>query len=154
MERLADIRGTEEHDFAAKAIKLGHRQEDVQKTINMYINDCIGWRMKPEVALYWSEFCFGRADAIGFQENKQILRISDLKTGRVATKFDQLIAYAGLFCLEYEFARPWELEVQLRIYQGNAVKVYLPEPDEVSHAMDRILTGTRLLEEIQAEQQA
>lgn len=152
MEHLAHLRGMEEHEFAARAIKLGHRMPDEQKTMNLYINDCIGWRMKPEVTLYWSEFCHGTADAIGFQESKQILRVSDLKTGKNPTKFDQLIVYAALFCLEYEFTKPWEIETELRIYQGNAAKLLVADPDEIFHAMDRILTGTRLLEEIRAEQ--
>lgn len=152
MEHLAHLRGTEEHEFAARAIKLGHWMPDEDKTMNLYVNDCIGWRMKPEVALFWSDFCFGKADALGFKESEMILRVSDLKTGKTPTKFDQLIIYAGLFCLEYEYPKPWELEIELRIYQGNAVKLYIPDPDEVFHAMDRILTGTRLLETIRSEQ--
>lgn len=154
MEHLAHIRGTEEHAFAAQAIKLGHRMEDVTKTLNMYVNDCIGWRMKPEVALYWSDFCFGTADALGFLEREMLLRVSDLKTGKTPASMDQLITYAALFCLEYEFPKPWELEIELRIYQSNKIKLVVADPHEVFQAMDRILTGTRLLEEIRAEQLA
>lgn len=152
MEHLAHLRGVEEHEFAARAIKLGHRMPEETKTMNMYVNDCIGWRMKPEVQLFWSEFCFGTADALGFMGSKMLLRVSDLKTGKTPTKFDQLVVYAALFCLEYEYPKPWELEIELRIYQGNRVKLYVPDPDEVFHAMDRILTGTRLLEQIRLEQ--
>lgn len=152
MEHLAHLRGTEEHFFAAQAIKLGHRMPDVQKTINMYVNDCIGWRMKPEIPLYWSDFCFGTADALGFVESQSLLRISDLKTGKSPTKMDQLIIYAALFCLEYEFPKPWELDIELRIYQSNRIEFLEPDPDDVFRAMDRILTGTRLLEEIRTEQ--
>lgn len=154
MEHLAAIRGTEEHDFAARAIRLGHRMEEGPKTLNMYVNDCIGWRMSPEVSLYWSDFCFGTADAIGFQERDMLLRVSDLKTGKNPTTFDQLVVYAALFCLEYEYPKPWELVFELRIYQGNKIKLHEPDGDEIFHAMDRILTGTRLLEQIQAEQQS
>jgi hypothetical protein len=120
----------------------------------MYINDSIGWRMKPEVPLYWSPHCFGHADALGLNEKLKVLRVSDLKTGRVAVKFDQLVIYAAIFCLEYEYNKPWELDFELRIYQGNAIKLHEPEPDEIVHAMDRILTGTRLLEAIYNEQRA
>lgn len=151
-EHLAAVRGTEEHDFAARAIKLGHRMPDVEKTMNMYVNDCIGWRMKPEVTLYWSEFCFGHADALGFSESKMELKISDLKTGRTPTQFDQLLVYAALFCLEYEYPRPWELDIELRIYQSNKVKLMEADPDDVFRAMDRILTGTRLLEAMARDQ--
>jgi hypothetical protein len=155
MEHLAAQRGTEEHDFAARAIKLGHRMpEEPRTTLSMYINDSIGWRMKPEVPLYWSPHCFGHADALGLNEKLKVLRVSDLKTGRVAVKFDQLVIYAAIFCLEYEYNKPWELDFELRIYQGNAIKLHEPEPDEIVHAMDRILTGTRLLEAIYNEQRA
>lgn len=152
MEHLAHIKGTREHTFAKDAIELGHRLPDLPKTLNMYVNDCIGWRMKPEVPLYWSDFCFGTADALGFWPTQKILRISDLKTGKTPANMDQLMAYAALFCLEYEFPRPWELEIELRIYQGNKIKDYFPEGEEVFTYMDRILTGTRLLEAIRDEQ--
>lgn len=154
MEHLAHVRGTEEHAFAASAIKLGHRMPDEQKTLNMYINDSIGWRMRPEVSLFWSEFCFGTADAMAFSESQKLLRCSDLKTGKTRTTFDQLIIYCGLFCLEYDYPKPWDFEFELRIYQSNRIKFHAPEPDEIFHAMDRILTGTRLLEQIRAEQLA
>ena len=151
MEHLAAMRGTIEHKFAADAIKLGHRLPDEPKTLNMYVNDSIGWRMKPEVPLYWSDFCFGTADALGFLEGQMLLRVSDLKTGRTPTSMDQLVTYCALFCLEYEYPKPWELQFECRIYQSNKIKLHIPDPDEVFHAMDRILTGTRLLEEIRAE---
>lgn len=152
MEHLAHLRGAEEHEFARRAILLGHRMPDEPKTMNLYVNDCIGWRMKPEVPLFWSDFCFGTADALGFVESQRLLRISDLKTGKNPTKFDQLVIYAALFCLEYEYPKPWELEIELRIYQSNGVKEMVADADEVFHAMDRILTGTRLLEQLRAEQ--
>lgn len=152
LEHLAALRGTEEHEYAKRAIKLGHRMAEEPKTMNMYVNDCIGWRMKPEVTLRWSEFCYGTADAVGFYESKMLLRISDLKTGKTRTTFDQLLAYAALFCLEYEYDKPWELDFELRIYQSNRVKLEIPDPHDVFVAMDRILTGSRLLEEFVLEQ--
>lgn len=155
MEELAARRGTEEHEYAARAITLGHRQpEEPPTTVGMYVNDSIGWRMKPEVILYWSDFCFGTADALGFVEKNLALKINDLKTGRTRTTFDQLVAYAALFCLEYDYPRPWELDIELRIYQSNRIKLHVPDHDEVALAMDRILTGTRLLEDMRREQSA
>lgn len=152
MDHLAHLRGTEEHEYAKRAIKLGHKMPDEPLTMNMYVNDCIGWRLKPEVLLYWSPFCFGHADALGFSKSKSLLRVSDLKTGKTRTTFDQLIVYAALWFLENEYTRPWEFETELRIYQSNKVKVLYPDPhDDIFTAMDRILTGTRLLEEISSE---
>lgn len=147
MEHLAALRGTQEHEYAKKAIELGHRMPDEPLTINMYVNDCIGWRLKPEITLYWSSVCFGTADAIGFVERDRLLRISDLKTGKTRTTFDQLVVYAALFCLEYEY-KPWEIETELRIYQSNKIKLHEADPDEIFHAMDRILVGDRLITEL------
>lgn len=151
LEHLAHVRGTKEHAFAKEAIELGHRLPDEPKTVNMYVNDCIGWRLKPEVALYWSDFCFGTADALGYSASQRVLRVSDLKTGKTPASMDQLLIYAALFCLEYEFSKPWELEFELRIYQSNRIKDYFPTGEEIFTYMDRILTGTRLLETIRDE---
>lgn len=149
--RLATLRGDEEHDFAQMAIHLGHRMPDIQKTMNLYVNDSIGWRLKPEVALFWSNDCFGRADAIGYRHSERILRVSDLKTGRSVTKVDQLEGYAALFCLEYEI-RPFDMAgIELRIYQSNECRLYIGDPDKIFHIMDRIVTGTRIIEEMRSE---
>ena len=86
-EKIADAyakyraaqRGTALHAFAAQCIKLGQRLPKSQKTLNMYVNDAIGYKMTPEQILYYSPNCFGTADAISFR--KDILRIHDLKTG-------------------------------------------------------------------------
>ena len=40
-----------------------------------YVNDAIGFRMEPEVILYYSENCFGTTDAIYFRDKE--LRIHD-----------------------------------------------------------------------------
>ena len=45
---LATQKGTELHDFAAKCITLGQKLPKSQKTLNMYVNDAIGFKMTPE----------------------------------------------------------------------------------------------------------
>jgi hypothetical protein len=50
--------------------------------------------MTPEQILFYSENCFGTADAISFRYNK--LRISDLKTGVIKGSVHQLEVYAAL----------------------------------------------------------
>lgn len=152
-EELQRMRGAREHAFAAEAISLGHRMPDVKKTMNMYVNDALGYRLSPEVELYWSDWCFGTADAIGYSNVDNTLRVFDLKTGRTATKIDQLMIYAALFCLEYEM-RPFDITIELRIYQGNQARIYDPTADEIFHIMDRIVTGTRIIEEIVEDQLA
>lgn len=136
--------GTILHDFAKTCILLGQRLDDIPKTLNMYVNDAIGFRMKPEQILYYSPYCFGTADAISFKHNQ--LRIHDLKTGKGATHMEQLEIYAALFCLEYDVDIS-DIEVELRIYQNNKVRVLVPEVTDIVPIMDKIVTGTKLIEE-------
>ena len=65
--QLAAARGSELHEFAASCIRLGQRLPKNQKTLNTYVNDAIGYKMSPEVALYYSPNCFGTTDAISFR---------------------------------------------------------------------------------------
>lgn len=144
-------RGTELHEYAAQAIKLGRRQPRNNDTVNQYINDAIGFRMTPEQVLYYSPVCFGTADAIGFRDGK--LRIHDLKTGTHPASMDQLRIYAALFCLEYD-VRPSDISIELRIYQNNEVFVLEPELDEIVHVMDRIVTADRIIQSMRMEDSA
>lgn len=90
-------RGTILHSFAAQCIKLGQRLPKSQKTLNMYVNDAIGYKMTPEQVLYYSPNCFGTADAISFRGD--MLRIHDLKTGESPTHMEQLTKDEALFVL-------------------------------------------------------
>lgn len=153
VSNLAARRGTELHEFASMAIRLGQKMPKNNQTINAYVNDCIGYRMQPEVILFYSPNCFGTADAIGFRNNK--LRISDLKTGITPTSFNQLYVYAALFCLEYDM-KPMQIQTEFRIYQNDEIK-YLPtvdglaDPDFITHVMSRIVYFDRRINEIRAE---
>lgn len=129
-------RGTELHAFAAKAIKLGVKLSDSKKTINLYVNDAIGYRMTPEVVLYYSENCFGTADAISFEDN--FLRIHDLKSGESPASVHQLEIYMALFCMEYK-QDPYKIKAELRIYQSNGVSIFKPDPAKIRAIMDKIV---------------
>lgn len=144
VNHLAAQQGTELHEFAKTCILMGQRLEDIPKTLNMYVNDAIGYKMLPEQVLYYSDYCFGTADAISFRKNK--LRIHDLKTGSTATHMEQLEVYTALFCLEYD-VNIAEIEVELRIYQNDEVRVHIPEIDEIVPIMDKIITSSRLIDE-------
>ncbi len=134
---LAAQKGTELHKLAHDMIRLGVKLGRSQTTLNMYVNDAIGFRMKPEQILWYSDYIFGTADAISIRKN--ILRISDLKTGVIVAKEHQLKIYAALFCLEYKY-KPFDLQIELRIYQNDEVREYLGDPDEIAHIMDTIIT--------------
>lgn len=143
-------RGTILHDFAAQCISLGQKLPRSKKTLNMYVNDAIGYKMRPEQVLYYSENCFGTADAISFRDN--MLRIHDLKTGVLPTHIEQLLVYAALFCLEYRY-KPSDIEMELRIYQNDEVLVHNPETDEIVPIMDKIVSFDKLLKKIKSEEE-
>ena len=147
---LATQQGTVLHDFAAQCIRLGQRLPKSKKTLNMYVNDAIGFRMNPEQILYYSENCFGTSDAIAFRNN--ILRIHDLKTGITPTHMEQLEIYAALFCLEYR-VKPANIDIELRLYQNDDITIYNPTPDIIVPIMDKIVTFDKLLKKIQREEE-
>lgn len=140
--RMAAQRGTELHALAHDLIRLGVKLPRTPKTLNLYVNDAIGWKMQPEVVLYHSEEAFGTVDAISFR--KKLLRISDLKTGVSPASVRQLEIYAALFCLEYGF-KPVEIDMELRIYQHDTVTVYEGDYDVVTHIMSKIVTFDKLI---------
>lgn len=145
---LSAEKGARLHAFAAEAIKLGIRQSRSKKTLNMYINDAIGFRMEPEVVLFYSENAFGTADAISFIKNK--LRIHDLKTGVTPASMDQLEIYAAFFCLEYEI-RPVDISIELRIYQNDDVVIAQPEPEYMTELMSRVIAADRIISAMRLE---
>lgn len=146
----ATKRGTELHQFAALAIKLGERLPKSNKTLCRYVNDAIGFGMKPEQILYFSENCFGTADAICFRND--LLRIHDLKTGKTPTSITQLKIYAALFCLEYR-KKPSDMDMELRIYQNDEVLVHSPEPAEIVSIMDKIKEFDKLITNLKKEEE-
>lgn len=146
--RQAAKRGTELHEFAMNAIRLRIRLARSQQTLNMYINDAIGFRMIPEQVLFYSYNAFGTADAISFR--KDFLRIHDLKTGASPTSMSQLLIYMAYFCLEYRI-KPFDIQAELRIYQNDYIQVMTPDPDEVTHIMDRVVHFDKRIEEMKAE---
>lgn len=145
MKSQAAKRGTELHALAHECIRLGVKLPSSRKTMNMYVNDAIGFRMTPEQILYYSDNAFGTADAISFRRQK--LRIHDLKTGENPSSVEQLEVYAALFCLEYHF-KPFEIEIELRVYQNDEVAIFEADPTVIAHIMDRIVTFDKILEEI------
>lgn len=147
--KMAALKGTELHDFARKAIELGIKLPNNGQTISMYINDAIGYKMTPEQVLFYSPNAFGTADAISFKKKK--LRIHDLKTGINEVSMVQLEIYAALFCLEYD-VKPNEIQTELRIYQSGNVIIEEPEPDDIYHLMDKIITFDKCINELRSEE--
>lgn len=154
LERLisaeAARRGTELHKLAHDCIRLGIKLPGNKKSLNAYVNDAIGYRMTPEQILFFSDHCFGTADAIGFRRN--LLRIFDFKSGESKASVDQLLVYAALFCLEYGF-KPFAIEYDLRLYQYDEMATFETDPDDVAHIMDKIITFSKRIDELRMEEQ-
>ena len=145
--------GTRLHEWAAETIKLGLKQPKSKKTIYAYINDAIGYKMEPEVVLFYSDRFFGTADAICFRNG--ILRIHDLKTGKIGkieSHMEQVEVYAALVCLEYK-VRPSDIKIELRIYKNDEVIVWNPTEEDIVPIMEKIIHLDKLLEEIDREEE-
>ena len=141
-------RGTRLHAFASEAIKLKIKLPRTKNTINMFVNDAIGFKMQSEQVLYYSINCFGTADAISFKNN--LLRIHDLKTGVGPTHMEQLMIYAALFCLEYNM-KPEKIDMELRIYQNDEIRDYIPKPEEIQEIMDKIVEFDMVLDKLKED---
>ena len=146
---LATLKGTELHDFAARCIKLGQKLPKSKKTLNMYVNDAIGYRMTPEQFLYYSYNCSGTADSISFKDG--LLRIHDLKTGVTPAHMEQLEIYAALFCLEYKI-KPADIDIELRIYQSDDIMIFNPTVEDIVPIMDKIITSDKIISKIKTEE--
>lgn len=142
---MAARRGTDLHAFAHEAIRLQVKLASGADAMAAYVRDAIGYKMSCEQTLYYSENCFGTADTICFRRNK--LRIHDLKTGISATSEKQLEVYAALFCLEYS-ASPFDIEIELRIYQRDEIRIFHPEPEAILFIMEKIVESDRQIEMI------
>lgn len=146
---IATLKGTQLHEFAAQCIRLGQKLPNSKKTLNMYVNDAIGFKMTPEQPLYYSDNCFGTADAISFR--KDILRIHDLKTGVTPANIKQLEIYAALFCLEYKI-KPGDIDIQLRLYQSDDIEYENPTAEIIVPIMDKIITFDKVINRIKTEE--
>jgi len=107
--------------------------------------------MTCEQVLYYSENCFGTADTIAFRY--KTLRIHDLKTGVWPAHVHQLEIYAALFCLEYD-VDPFEIKIELRIYQSNEVIVYDADPEDIIFIMGKIQEFDKLIAHKKLEEES
>ena len=157
--------GTVLHDFARKRIKYGMKLSKADKksaiidileagipkkvvdgldfdfifdNLQSYVNDAIGFRMSPEVHLYFSDNFFGTTDAISFHEKEKKLRIADLKTGNATPHIEQLIIYAALFCLQYK-KNPSDFDICLSFYHRGEIVEVETTANDIQETMDKIV---------------
>lgn len=147
-KHMATQRGTELHEFAMMCIRLKRKQRNTRDPLNQYINDAIGFRMKPEQPLFYSVNAFGTADSISFRDG--LLRIHDLKTGVSPVSMKQLEVYAALFCLEYH-EDPTQIGMELRIYQTEEKEIYVPKGKDILQIMETIVEFDKEIERLKLE---
>ena len=152
LNKQAAVVGTKLHEWAKNTIDLGIKQPRSKKTLYVYVNDAIGFKMSTEVVLYYSNRFFGTADAISFRDG--MLRIHDLKTGKsgkIEDHIEQLEVYAALFCLEYK-VKPGDINIELRVYKNDEVLYHNPTAEDILPIMDKIIHLNKLLEKIDNEE--
>lgn len=132
INQQAAARGTRLHELAKQLILEGLKLKGTTQTLTAFVNDAIGYGMTPEVALKYTDNCFGHADAICFDKN--LLRVHDYKSGSTPAHMEQLEIYAALFLLEYERifnVNPMNTKVNCRIYQSDDVQEWTPDKDRM-----------------------
>lgn len=122
----------------------------ILETLAPFVNDAIAFGMRSEQVLYYSENCFGTTDAISYKDG--ILRIHDYKSGTMPAHMEQLMIYAGIFCLEYKI-NPYDiLETELRIYQNAEILYHKPEAREIEDITKRIIEANNIIEKISCKE--
>jgi hypothetical protein len=148
---MAIQKGIELHDLARRLIELGVKLPKIKKAFNLYVNDAIGYRMTPELTLFYSYNAFGTTDAICFRDN--LLRIHDLKTCITAVSMRQLEIYSALFCLEYS-VNPVDINIELRIYQtDNEIVVHNPLAEDIGYVMNKIILFDKKIDKLKKEEE-
>ncbi len=147
---VASRRGTDLHDLAHKAIVLGVKLSRANKALATYVNDAIQYKMVCEQMLVYSDNCFGTADTLSFNPRSNKLRIHDLKTGIIHANQKQLEIYAALFCLEYA-VDPTTIDIELRIYQRDDVRVIHADQDMIAGIMEKIVDFDNRIEQIKGD---
>ena len=137
--------GTELHELASLLINKKKKVARTKDAFNLFVNDCIGFRMRSEQPLEYSDNIYGTADAISFRDG--VLMIFDLKTGLTKASFKQLDVYAALFCLEYQ-VDPNKIKIVQRIYQFSEFVEVIPEGPYIKEVMDNIVEKDYMLERI------
>lgn len=146
---LAKEKGTRLHAFAAEAISLRQKLDKKHLTLNMYVNDGIGFNMKAEQPLIFTDNGFGTADSIYF--DGKTLRIHDLKTGAIKAHMEQLMVYAAYFCMDYGI-NPKDIKIELRIYQSNDIEICHPPAEAIIQIMAQAQRFDKLINKIKEEE--
>lgn len=145
--------GTKMHELASNMILYSIMPENNENALNQFVIDALTMFDEPmssEILLYYSDECFGTADAIYYDEEKKHLQVHDLKTGVSKPSFKQLWIYCALFCLEYD-KKPEELTFECRLYQLGAMDIDNPDPKDIRTIMNQIVSMSNVIEGVRIE---
>lgn len=107
-------------------------------TTKQFVNDSIGFRMESEKRLTVSNMIYGTADAVRYYTKENLLRVSDLKTGKRPAKIEQVFIYAALYCYEYNL-KPLNTNFEARIYQNGEIFIEQPSGEDINDIFMNIL---------------
>ena len=107
-------------------------------TTKQFINDSIGFRMESEKRLTVSSMIYGTADAVRYYTKENLLRVSDLKTGKRPAKIEQVFIYAALYCYEYKL-KPLNTNFEARIYQNGEIFIEQPSGEDINEILINIV---------------
>ena len=116
---------------------MDYLPDSVWETVYFYISECVNFRMMPERHLFYSYNFFGTADAVSFDPESHILRISDLKTGDTPGRIEQLYIYAAYACMQLEL-KPDDITIELRIYQSGDILLEVADKKKVIFVMEKV----------------
>lgn len=145
--------GTKMHELASNMILYSIMPENNENALNQFVIDALTMFDEPmssEVLLYYSDECFGTADAIYYDEENKHLQVHDLKTGVSKPSFKQLWIYCALFCLEYD-KKPEDLTFECRLYQLGAMDIDAPDPKDIRTIMNQIISMSNVIEGVRIE---
>lgn len=113
-------------------------------TTKDFINDSIGFRMESEKKLTLSDKFYGTADAVRYYTKENLLRVSDLKTGKRPAKIEQVFTYAALYCYEFHL-EPLKTNFEARIYQNAEIYIEQPNGEDINDILQNILHKNEVL---------
>lgn len=128
--------------------KSVYNAEDILTNLIPFVNDSIGYHMQSEIVLYYSMFCYGTTDAIGYDEKNKILRVHDYKSGANPAKIEQLHIYTALFCLEYHIQPKSLRGIENRIYQNFEVLEDFPTAETIEKYMELIKSRSEMAQKL------
>jgi hypothetical protein len=128
-----------DHEFGTLLLKhLHYIPGEAFLTTKQFINDSIGFRMESEKRLTVSSMIYGTADAVRYYTKENLLRVSDLKTGKRPAKIEQVFIYAALYCYEYNL-KPLNTNFEARIYQNGEIFIEQPSGEDIDDILKNIL---------------